>query len=112
MGLPYSTFRKTTGNLMFISGQLPIDEDGNMPEDVKTQTRIILNNIENIVKENGKTMDDIVKTTVFITDFSKFGEMNEEYALHFGENKPARSACEVTALAKNAKVEIEAIVQL
>lgn len=107
---PYSQGTEANG-VIFISGQLPIDAKTGMmaPADVKAQTAASLKNIEAILSKAGLTMDHIMKTTVLMTDLSKFGEMNEVYATFFKKAAPARAAYEVKALPKGAMVEIEAI---
>lgn len=104
--LPYSAAFEVNNHL-YVSGQLPLDEEGKIPESIKEQTRICLERIESVLKEYGYRMDEVAKTTVYMTDFSRFSEMNEEYAKHFQGRKPARCACQVSALAKNAEVEID-----
>ncbi|MCR4820206.1 MAG: RidA family protein [Elusimicrobiales bacterium] len=107
---PYSQATEANG-FIFISGQLPINaKTGAMaPADVKAQTEASLKNIEAILAKAGLTMDNVMKTTVLMTDLSKFGEMNETYAKFFNKAAPARAAYEVKALPKGAMVEIEAI---
>ena len=97
--------------MIFVSGQLPIDvATGNFVEGgVKEQTTQSLKNIKAILAEAGLTMDNVVKTTVFLADISKFAEMNEVYEASFGEVMPARSAFAVKDLPKAALVEIECI---
>ena len=109
MAGPYSVVREA-GNLVFVSGQLPIDpETGVMPQDIANQTRAALRNLETAVASAGLTKNNIVKTTVFMTNFTDFAAMNAVYADFFGEPYPARSAMEVTALAAGAAIEIEAV---
>ena len=80
---PYSQAIRT-GNLIFVSGQLPIDAaTGEMPSDIKAQTRESIKNIKAILAEEGATLDNVVKTTVFLADISMFVEMNEVYASYF-----------------------------
>ena len=106
---PYSQGIKA-GGLVFVSGQLPIDAaTGAMAEGIAQQTRQSLTNIQHILKEVGLTMNDVVKTTVFLADMSLFGEMNKVYATFFEKDCPARSAVAVKALPKDALVEIECI---
>lgn len=106
---PYSQ-GKDIGSMVFTSGQLPINmETGVMETEIKAATKASLRNVESILKEAGLTMDQVVKTTVFISDMENFGAMNEVYATFFGENAPARSCVEVARLPKDALVEIEAI---
>lgn len=106
---PYSQAIKANG-FIFVSGQLPIDAStGEMPQDIKAQTLQSIKNIEYILKESGASLDNVVKTTVFLADMSLFGEMNEVYAQHFKSPFPARAAFAVKELPKKALVEIEVI---
>ena len=101
-----------TGNLLFLSGQLPIcPEKGDIiAEDIEGQTRQSLENVKAILESEGCTMDDVVKTTVFLKDIADFAKMNGVYAEFFNEgNYPARSAFQVAALPKAALVEIEIV---
>jgi len=107
---PYSQAVKS-GNMMFLSGQLPIDTaTGQMPGDISEQTRISLGNARAIIESAGANLQDVVKTTVFLSDMNNFAAMNEVYKEFFTENYPARSAVEVARLPKDALVEIEMIV--
>ncbi len=101
----------TTGNLIFVSGQLPLDPaTGTFPEGIAAQTRQSLTNAKNILEAAGSNMDNVVKTTVFLSDIANFSAMNEVYGTFFtAGNYPARSAFEVACLPKNALVEIEII---
>ena len=106
---PYNQAVKT-GNLLFCSGQLPIDPaTGEMPADIKAQTRQSLSNVKAILEAAGTSMENVVKSTVFLADMSLFGPMNEVYAEFFGEPFPARCAFAVKELPKQALVEIEVI---
>ncbi len=106
---PYSQAIKT-GNMLFISGQIPIDPaTGLMADGIKAQTRQSIANIKAILKEAGLSIDDVVKTTVFLADMSLFGPMNEVYEAEFSSPYPARSAVAVKELPKQALVEIETI---
>lgn len=97
------------GGLVITSGQLPIDPaTGAFPEGIQAQTRQSLTNVRAILEEAGLTMDDVLKTTVFLSDMNNFAAMNEVYATFF-TSFPARSAVEVARLPKDALVEIEAI---
>ena len=101
-----------TGNLLFLSGQLPIcPEKGEIvATDIEGQTRQSLENVKAILASAGCTMDDVVKTTVFLQDIADFAKMNGVYAEFFNEgNYPARSAFQVAALPKEALVEIEVV---
>lgn len=89
---PYSQAVQA-GNLIFVSGQLPINAaTGEMPADIKAQTRESINNIKAILAEAGATLDNVVKTTVFLADMEYFGPMNEVYAEEFKAVYPARCA--------------------
>lgn len=107
---PYSQAIEANG-LIFISGQLPIDPaTGQMaPADTKLQTEASIKNIEAILKSEGLTLENVLKTTVFMADLGQFAQMNEVYAKFFSQNPPARAAVEVKALPKAALVEIEAV---
>ncbi len=107
---PYSQ-SVLAGNILFISGQLPIDpETGKFAgNDIKSQTEQSLKNIENILKKIGCTMDSVVKTTALLNDMVDFAKMNEVYAKFFTKDYPARAAYEVAKLPKDALVEIEAV---
>lgn len=109
---PYSQAIKT-GNLVFVSGQLPVDPStGNFAgEDIKSLTRQSLENIKSILSAAGTDMAHVVKTTVFLADMSDFAAMNEVYSEYFTVPFPARSAVAVKTLPKNARVEIECIAE-
>ena len=101
-----------TGNLMFLSGQLPIcpAEGKIVATDIEGQTKQSLENVKSILESAGCTMDNVVKTTVLLSDIANFGKMNEEYKGFFSEgNYPARSAFQAAALPQGALVEIEVI---
>lgn len=98
------------GSLIFVSGQLPINaETGEMPEDIKAQTRQSIENIKAILEEAGASLDDVLKSTVYLSDMSLFGPMNEIYAEYFKAIYPARAAFAVKELPKKALVEIEVV---
>lgn len=99
------------GDTLYVSGQIPIDPaTGEFAgEDIGTQTRQSLTNIQAILKRADMTMDNVVKTTVLLTDLKDFGVMNQVYATFFNAPYPARAAFQVSALPKGAKVEIECI---
>jgi 2-iminobutanoate/2-iminopropanoate deaminase len=107
---PYSQAIKT-GNMIFVSGQIPIDpETGNfVSDDVKEQTVQVLKNLSAVLEAAGATLNNVVKTTVFIADMNDFGVMNEIYAEYFNENKPARATVQAARLPRDAKVEIDCI---
>ena len=99
------------GNMLFASGQLGLNlETGEFPEGgVKAQTEQSFKNVKAILDEAGFTIDDVVKTTVFLADMSDFAAMNEVYAAQFSGDFPARSAVAVKTLPKNALVEVEIV---
>lgn len=99
------------GNMLFASGQLGLDPaTGNFPEGgVKEQTIQSFQNVKAILEEAGFSINDVVKTTVFLADMADFTAMNEIYASQFEGDFPARSAVAVKTLPKNALVEVEVI---
>lgn len=103
-----------TGNLIFVSGQLPIDPaTGNFPEGgIKELTRQSLTNLKSILEAEGTNMAHVVKTTVFLADMGDFADMNEVYAQFFQAPYPARSAVAIKTLPKNARVEVEAVAEV
>lgn len=106
---PYSQAIEANG-LVFVSGQLPIDAaSGEMPSGIENQTRQSLENMRYILEAAGLTMDNVVKTTVFLQDMSLFAGMNGVYAGFFSGDFPARCAFAVKQLPKDALVEIECI---
>jgi 2-iminobutanoate/2-iminopropanoate deaminase len=100
-----------TGNMIFISGQVPVDSKTMqlVSEDFATQTRIVLESLKGIVEAAGGDLGRIVKTTVFLTDMSRFQEMNEIYKTYFPEEPPARTCIGVKELPRKSQIEIEAI---
>lgn len=109
---PYSQAVRT-GNIIFVSGQLPIDPaTGNFAgDDIKSLTRQSLTNLKSILEAEGTDMAHVVKTTVFLADMADFADMNEVYAEFFSAPFPARSAVAVKTLPKNARVEVECIAE-
>ena len=106
---PYS-HGMVAGNMFFTSGQLPIDAaTGEIPASAGDQARQSLENVKKTLEEAGASMEDVVKTTVFVSDLANFAEINEVYATFFAEPFPARSCVEVARLPKDVLVEIEAI---
>lgn len=98
------------GPMLFISGQIPvIPATGEIPEGITAQTAQSIANVKAILAEAGLSVDNVVKTTVFLADMSMFGEMNQVYAEHFTAPFPARSAVAVKELPKQVLVEIEVI---
>jgi len=110
---PYSQAIRV-GNLVYTSGQIPIDpETGAFAEGgITEQTRQSLLNVQAILKEAGTTMENVIKTTVFMADMNDFAAMNAVYAEFFTEPFPARSAVAVKTLPKGALVEIEVVAEI
>lgn len=108
---PYSQGVKASGEIIFVSGQLPIDPaTGNFAsDDIKGQTEQSLKNVGAILKEAGYDYSDVVKTTVLLANISDFAPMNEVYAKFFEGECPARAAFAVRDIPKGALVEIEAV---
>jgi len=108
-GAPYSQAIRN-GDLVFVSGQLGLKPgDTAISGTIQEQTEQIFANLKAILEAAGSGLDRIVKTTVFLTDLGNFQGMNEVYARHVGEERPARSTVEISALPSGAMVEIEAI---
>ena len=110
---PYSQAVSVDG-WVFCSGQIPIDPGtGELVEgDIGTQTHQVLKNLAAVLEAAGGSLSNVVKTTVFLADMGDFGGMNEVYAEHFGDHRPARAAVAVRTLPKNVDVEIEAIAKI
>lgn len=110
---PYSQ-AVVCNDLIFVSGQIPIDPKTNTlsNDTFSNQIKLVFNNISAILKEANTSLDNVIKTTVFIKDINKFQEFNEIYALYFVNNKPARSLVEVSNLPKGASFEIEVIAKI
>ncbi|MBO5456216.1 MAG: RidA family protein [Muribaculaceae bacterium] len=109
---PYSQAIKC-GNMLFCSGQIPVNPaTGEIPEGIKAQTAQSLANVKALLAAAGTSINNVVKTTVFLADMSLFGEMNAVYAETFSEPFPARSAVAVRELPKQVLVEIEVIAAL
>ena len=104
----------TDGELVFTAGQIPMTPDGDLldDEDIATQAEQSLSNLEAIVEAAGASMDDVLKTTVFLADIDDFEAMNDTYASFFDDEPPARSAVQAGALPKGVGVEIEAVVSV
>ena len=109
---PYSQAIQTD-RFLFVSGQLPMDpETGELVEgSIQDQTRQVLQNILEIVREAGLKRSNIVKVTVYLQNMDDFAAVNEVYAAVLGKNPPARACVEVSRLPKDALIEMEAIAQ-
>ena len=110
---PYSQ-AVVAGEWVFASGQIPSDPatgeliDGGIAQ----QTDRVMKNLAAVLREAGLSLDQVVKTTVYLADMETFGEMNEVYAAHFGDHRPARATVQAGALPKNVGVEIDAIARI
>lgn len=107
---PYSQALVSDG-LVFTAGQIPLDpETGEIVgDDTAAQTERVLRNLAAVLEAAGASLQTVLKTTVFLADMNDFAAMNEVYARHFGDHKPARSAVEAARLPRDVKVEIEAV---
>ena len=109
-GAPYSQAISANG-FVFVSGQLALrpGETGLVEAGIAEQTEQIFSNLRAILEEAGTSIENLVRTTVFLQDLSDFGGMNEVYARHVGDRPPARATVEIAGLPMGALVEIEAI---
>ncbi|MEP6789541.1 MAG: RidA family protein [Acidobacteriota bacterium] len=107
---PYSQAIKA-GGLVFCSGQIPIDPaTGEFVSNVVSeQTEQVLKNLSEVLAAAGTSLDNVVKTTVFLADMNDFIEMNEVYGRFFSDNKPARATVQAARLPRDARVEIDCI---
>ena len=106
---PYSQAVEA-GGFIYASGQIPIDPaTGNIPEGIEAQAKQALTNVKNLIETAGLTLDDVVKTSVFIKDMGDFAKVNEIYATFFTKDYPARSCVEVARLPKDVLIEVEVV---
>ena len=106
---PYSQGIIVNG-MFYSSGQIPLTATGESVEgDIVAQTNQVFANLKAVLEAAGSSLNHVVKTTVFMKDMNDFVAMNEVYASHFGQHKPARSAVEVARLPKDVKIEIEVL---
>jgi len=107
---PYSQ-AVTTDGMVYTAGQIALDPKTGqvMGATAAQQTEQVMKNLAAILAAAGSSLDNVVKTTVYLTDLADFAAMNEVYAKHFGTHKPARSTVQAAALPKGVKVEIDAI---
>jgi len=103
-GAPYSPALKI-GDFVFTAGQLPDDSQA----DMKAQTRQALDKIKALLEAAGSSLNSVVKCTVYITNMDEFASMNEVYGEYFKDKPPARTTVQVSRLARNARIEIDAI---
>ncbi|MBZ5203108.1 RidA family protein [Planomicrobium chinense] len=102
-----------SGEMFYSSGQIPLTPSGEMVEgSIVEQAHQVFANLKAILAEAGSSLENVIKTTVFIKDMNDFAALNEVYASYFGDHKPARSTVEVARLPKDAKVEIEVIAKI
>ncbi len=106
---PYSA-GVAAGDLVFVSGQIPTDANGVLPEGIQAQARQSILNVKAVLEAGGSDLEHVVKTTVFLRDMEDFAAVNEVYAQYFrGEVQPARSCVQAARLPKDMPLEIEAI---
>lgn len=108
---PYSQAIRT-GNMLFLSGQIPIDPKTNQPMttgSIEEQTKLVIENLRSVLEANGMTLADVVSTQVYMKDLNEFPRMNAVYGTYFKENPPARATVEVARLPRDVKIEIAAI---
>ena len=106
---PYSQALRT-GDMMFVSGQIPVDPvTGLMADTIEAQAAQSLTNLKNILAAEGLSMKNVIKTTVFLADLNDFSKVNAVYETFFEAPYPARSCVQVAAIPKGAGVEIECI---
>lgn len=100
-----------SGNLVFLSGQIPINPvtGSVVTGDITAQTEQVLKNLQNVLAAEGLNFDNVVKTTVYLSDMNEFVTMNEVYGKYFQTNPPARATVQVARLPKDVKVEIDLI---
>jgi len=107
---PYSQAIEANG-FIFCSGQIGIDpEAGALVEGIENQTKQVLNNLKHVLEQAGSGLENVVKSTVYLSDISDYFKMNEIYGQYFTDHKPARAAFAVAGLPLGALVEIEVIV--
>lgn len=107
---PYSQAIRV-GDLIYTAGQVPIDPaTGKLVEgDIQAQTRQVIQNLKEVLEAAGSSLDNVVKTTVFLQDINDYAAVNEVYGSFFGNSAPARSAVQVAALPLGARIEIEVV---
>jgi len=107
---PYSQAVRA-GEFIFISGQIPLDPATGevVPGDAAAQTDRVLHSIRGILDDSGATLQDVVKTTIFLADMDDFAVVNEVYGRYFDTEPPARATVQVARLPKDVRVEIEAV---
>ena len=102
-----------SGGLVFVSGQLPIHpQNGEIKPTIEGQVHQVMNNLENILATSGSSMDKVVKATLYISDISLWGKVNEIYAERFGLHKPARAVVPTRELHLGCLIEVEVVAEL
>ena len=107
---PYSQAIRI-GDFLYTSGQIALDPKSGkfLSGEIKEETEQTLRNISAILKADGLELENVIKTTVYLSDLNDFVQMNQIYEKYFSKNKPARACVQVAALPKGAKIEIDAI---
>lgn len=106
---PYSQAIRI-GQMVYTSGQIPLNAEGQLIQGgIREQAQQVFDNLKEVLASAGCSLQDVVKSTVFLKDMNQFPEFNQVYADYFGEHKPARSTVEVARLPRDVLVEIEVI---
>lgn len=98
-----------SGKLFFTSGQIGLKPNGEMASGIAEQTEVVMQNLEHLLHKAGTSLQEVIKTTIYLQDLNDFATVNEIYGKYFTENPPARSTVQVARLPKEALVEIEII---
>jgi 2-iminobutanoate/2-iminopropanoate deaminase len=108
---PYSQAVRTSGGMVFLSGQIPLDPATGqlVAGDIRAQTGRVMQNLGAVLGAAGLSFSHVVKTTVYLVDLADFASVNEVYGEHFAQSPPARATVQVAALPKGARVEIDAV---
>ncbi len=111
---PYNQAVITSGKILFVSGQIPMDAQSGelVTSSIQDETHKVLQNVQAILTEAGATFNNVVKASVFVTDMAQFGQINEVYAQYFSDNAPARELVQVAALPRGVNIEISVIAAL
>jgi 2-iminobutanoate/2-iminopropanoate deaminase len=96
------------GDVIYLSGQLGVRRDGTLPEDFRDEVRQALDNVATVLQDAGSAISRVAKVNIFITDFSRLGEMNQVYAQYF-PHRPAKTTVEIARLDKGARIEVEVV---
>ena len=109
---PYSQAVRA-GGFVFCSGSIPLTKEGELvSEDVSEQTKQVMENLVAVLEEAGSSLEQVVKTTIYLADMNDFATVNEIYGSYFPGNPPARATVQVSRLPKDVKVEIDAIAEV